>query len=117
MSETVHYKGRAILVAVGLKGSTEYAKSILDERNMEVSEYFKNNVIKCLCEEYDNEFFFHPKTNDLYRIESKNDIDLDNEIITAKKIDEGVIEYELRYYNGGAGFMECMEEAFDKLDK
>ena len=28
---------------------------------------------------------------------------------------DGTIEYELRYYNGGAGFGECMEEAFDKL--
>jgi hypothetical protein len=116
MSETVHYRGRAIKVAVGLEGSKEYAMSVLRERNKAVEDYYNGNVIECLCDNYDEEFFFHPKTNNIYKIDSKNDIELDDEIITAKVIDEGVIEWELRYYNGGAGFSECMEEAFDKLD-
>ena len=117
MSETVHYRGRAIKVAVGLEGSKRYAISILKERNKPVDDYYNGNVIECLCDNYYEEFFFHPKTNNLYKIESKNYVDVYDDIIEAKKIDENVIEYELKYYNGGAGFIECMEEAFDKLYK
>jgi hypothetical protein len=117
MSETVHYRGRVIKVAVGLEGSKEYATSILKERNKVVKDYYKGNAIKCLCEEYYEEFFFYSKTNDMYKIESKNDVDVYEDIIEAKIIDTGVIEYELKYYNGGAGFKECLEEAFNKLDK
>jgi hypothetical protein len=116
MSETVHYRGRAIKVAVGLEGSKEYAMSVLRERNKAVDDYYKGNVIECLCDNYYEEFFFHPKTNNIYKIESKNDVDIYDDIIDAKIIDEGVIEYELKYYNGGAGFTECLEEAFNKID-
>ena len=116
MSETVHYRGRAIKVAVGLEGSKEYAMSVLRERNKAVEDYYNGNVIECLCENYYEEFFFHPKTNNIYKIETKDVIDEYEDIIKAKKIDEGIIEYELKYYNGGAGFSECMEEAFNKLD-
>jgi hypothetical protein len=116
MSETVHYRGRVIKVAVGLEDSKEYAISALRERNKTLEDYYNGNVINCLCDNYYNEFFFHSKTNNLYKIESKNKVNVYGEIIEAKIIKEGVIEYELKYHNGGAGFSECMEEAFDKLD-
>lgn len=115
MSETVHYRGRAIKVAVGLENSKEYSMSILRERNKTVEDYYEGNVIECLCDNYDDEFFFHPKTNNIYKLESKNDIDIDEEIIKAQEVSDGVIEYELRYYNGGAGFAECLEEAINKI--
>lgn len=115
MSETVHYRGRLILVAIGLEGSKEYAMNILSERNKAVDDYYKGNVIECLCDEYYEEFFFHQKTQDLYKIESKNNVHVYEDIIEAKRISYGVIEYELKYYNGGAGFSECMEEALNNL--
>ena len=115
MSETVHYKGRAIKVSNGLDSSKEYAISVLRERNKSIDHYYKGNAIECLCDNYHEEFFFHPKTNDIYKIESKNDVNIYDDIIKANKIRDGVIEYELKYYNGGAGFTECLEEAFDKL--
>jgi hypothetical protein len=116
MSETVHYKGRAIKVSNGLDSSKEYAISVLRERNKTVDDYYKGNVIECLCDNYYEEFFFHPKTNDIYKIESKNDVNIYDDIIKANRISDGVIEYELKYYNGGAGFTECLEEAFNKID-
>tara|TARA_R110000822_G_scaffold5266_11_gene22626 strand:+ start:4024 stop:4377 length:354 start_codon:yes stop_codon:yes gene_type:complete len=115
MSETVHYIGRAIKVAAGLEGSKEYAMSVLRERDKKVEDYYKGNVIECLCDNYCEEFFFHPKTSNIYKIESKEFVDIYEDIIKAKQVGEGVIEYELKYYNGGAGFSECLEEAFDKL--
>lgn len=35
--------------------------------------------------------------------------------IEALKEGNGTIEYEVRFYNGGVGFSECLEEAFDKI--
>ena len=96
MSETVHYRGVAIKVAVGLEGSKEYAMSVLRERKKTVEDYYNGNVIECLCDNYYEEFFFYPKTNNIYKIESKNNIDVDEDIIEAKIIGEGVIEYELK---------------------
>ena len=102
MSETVHYKGVAIKIEQpNDKTLLDVAKGILKERNYDIPDYY-DNAIECL-------------TQDLYKI-TKEHHDLDEEIIKADLMDDGTIVYELRYYNGGAGFEECMEEAFNKLD-
>ena len=115
MSETVHYKGVATEIKLA-KGESVMAKAtnILKDRDKEIASYY-DNAIECLVQEFDDEYFYHPKTNKLYII-SKSSHDLEEEIINAKINDDGTINYELRYYNGGAGFEECMREAFDKLD-
>tara|TARA_R110000822_G_scaffold290310_1_gene412355 strand:- start:79 stop:426 length:348 start_codon:yes stop_codon:yes gene_type:complete len=115
MSETVHYKGQVIRVAEGLESSQEYAAKVLEDRNQTVSDYYNGHTISCLCDSYEEEFFFHEKKKNLYKIYSKEEIESNDEIMTAKVINEGVIEYELRYYNGGVGFEECLEEALNKL--
>jgi hypothetical protein len=115
MSETVHYKGRVIRVAEGLESSREYAAKVLDDRNKTVSDYYNGHPISCLCDIYEEEFFFHQQKKNLYKIYSKESIESNDEIITAKVINKVVIDYELRYYNGGAGFEECLEEALNKL--
>lgn len=114
MSETVHYRGIATKIDIQ-KGDTvlDLACRILKERHKEIASYYEN-ALECLCNNYDEEFFYHPKTNTLYKI-SHTQYEPDEEIIKAKLKDDGTIEYELRYYNGGAGFEECLEEAMDKL--
>ena len=114
MSETVHYKGVATKIEQPNNQTLiDVAKDILKERNKEIDDYY-DNAIECLTQEFYNEFFYYPKTQTLYSI-TKTDHDLEEEIIKAEPKEDGTIEYELRYYNGGAGFEECMEEAFDKL--
>jgi hypothetical protein len=115
MSKTVHYRGVATKIEQPHdKTLLDVVKGILKERNYVVADYY-NNALECLTQEFCDEYFYHPKTQTLYSI-TKTDHDLDEEIIKAEPKDDGTIEYELRYYNGGAGFEECMEEAFDKLD-
>ena len=115
MSETVHYKGVAIKIeSDSIEDLQEFAKNELILRNKEVADYYKGNFIECLCDKYDEEFFFHPSTKKLYEITVET-VDQDDEIIKASLMENGNISYELRFYNGGAGFAECLEEAIDKL--
>ena len=114
MSETVHYKGTATKVEVpDGKTLNEVADQILKDRNIKLTSYYDSAVV-CLSEELYNEYFYHPMVNTLYKI-TKSEHDLEEEIIRADYNQDGNINYELKYYNGGAGFNECLEEAFDKL--
>ena len=114
MSRTVHYRGVAKKVwqPMGLS-LNDVAKTILRERNKEIADYY-DDALECLVDSFYQEFFYHKKTETLYQLDN-NEHEPDDEIIRAHKNKDGVIEYELRYYNGGAGFDECLEEAFDKL--
>jgi len=118
MSETLHYRGVATKI-MQPQGQTvmDVARGILKERNYSINEYYKGNAIQCLTEDFNYEFFFHPRTQSLYKI-TRVEHEPDEDIIEAKLIgfDNSQIAYELRYYNGGAGFEECLEEAFDKLN-
>jgi hypothetical protein len=115
MSETVHYKGVATKVKQPKKKTlNDLAENILKERNIEIEKSYNGNHIEQLCEDMCYEFFYYPKTKSLYSI-TKEDVDQDEYIIKAELKDNGTIEYDLKYYNGEAGFEECLEEAFDKL--
>ena len=115
MSETVHYRGIATKIEQpNDKTLIDVAKDILKERNKEIADYY-NDAIDCLCDIYYHEFFYHPKTQALYKLDN-NEYEPNEDIIRAEQKENGTIEYELKYYNGGAGFEECIEEAFDKLD-
>lgn len=115
MSETVHYKGKIQFNTEGLNNCIERAREILKKRGEELKDYY-NNEVEQLCDDYYKEYFYHSKTETLYKILSQEDHDLDEEIIkVTKTTDPWVLEYELRYYNGGAGFAECLEEALNKL--
>ena len=116
MSETVHYKGTAVLISKGEQAEID-AKIILAERGEELHKFY-TSCVEQLCAEYYEEYFYHNKTKSLYEIEH-TEYDLEEEILEAKYIgfDNSQIAFELRYYNGGAGFEECLEEAMDKLNK
>lgn len=115
MSETVHYKGTAIRVhQPNDKNLIQVAEDILKERNIKIEDYYEN-AIECLCDELSDEYFFYPKHQYLYAI-TKEHHDPNDDIIEADVDENGEIQYELRYYNGGAGFSECLEEALDGLD-
>lgn len=114
MSETVHYIGTATKVFLP-KGETaiDYANRILKGRNKVVADYYED-AIECLTNLFGDEYFYHKRDKVLYII-TKTEHSQDDEIIKAEKTENGIINYELRYYNGGAGFDECMDEAFDKI--
>lgn len=111
MSETVHYKGKA--VKIDCEDNEEYSLRILELKSKERLDYY-DSALEQITQEYNEEYFFDSEKEILYSIayESK---DLDDEIINAEVKEDGSIDFELRYYNGGAGFEECLQEAFSKL--
>lgn len=111
MSETVHYRGTAIKIKDDYLTTLGIARKILDERQ-KTEHVEAGSEIEYLCEVYSNEFFSYGQN--LYRLKYEN-LDADDEIIKANELSNGSIEFELRFYNGGAGFEECLEEAFDKM--
>jgi hypothetical protein len=113
MSETVYYKGTAIEIKPKGKTLNDVAENILKNQNKEIPSYY-SNAIECLCDEYYNEYFFHEKTQKLYKLDTDGYED-DGDIIRASKNEDESISFELRFYNGGASFDECLEEAFDNL--
>lgn len=119
MSETVHYRGIATKIDIPPSKTTlDMAKEILDdfgELEIEMPSYY-DDALEWLTGYYDEQFFYHEKTDTLYEI-TKTIVDEEDDIIRAQRNEDGDIEYELRYYNGGAGFEECLEEAIDNMDK
>jgi hypothetical protein len=115
MSETVHYKGTATKIYQDLgKTVEEMAQQILLNRGFDSKPSWADNYIEALCEMFSNEFFYHPKSMSLYKVD-RWEHEQDEEIIKANKIGTDKFEFELRYYNGGAGFGECLEEALDEV--
>ncbi len=116
MSETVHYKGKIKKVEVpnglDLNG---YAKQLCERSGIKESEYWQKygngNYVGLLCDE--GEYLF--VKNELYEVMSKNSHDLDEEIADITPNDDGTYDYEVRYYNGGAGFDEMIWECFNRI--
>ena len=118
MSETVHYRGVATKVDIP-EGKTlvQVAEDILKSRDPQYKiPAYSDGPLEYLCDHYNEEYFFHVGKQTLYMI-TKASIDIDEDIIRAKELADGTIVYELKYYNGGAGFEECLEKAMDNLDQ
>ena len=113
MSKTVHYKGVLIKVAYNLKDAEKHAKGFLKEHNI----VYSGNSLEFLLDNYCDRYFFYKKTNTLYIISIKDEIELDEDIILAEEIGYGSVKYELKYYTDDAGFDECLGEALDKMEK
>lgn len=87
MSETVHYKGILIPTGKTLKEFDPKAKHTWDL-------LYKSAI------EIDGQ---------IYTIE-KEEID-DSNLFLSKKNEDGTINFEIRYYNGGCSFDEAIREA------
>ena len=115
MSYTEHYKGTATKINIPRdKSLNEVAEEILKESNIKKMGYY-NSSIEQLCEDYSFEYFFDSRTGSLYKLDNQ-EFEMNDYIIRAEEKSETIVEYELRYYNGGAGFEECLAEAFNKLE-
>jgi hypothetical protein len=110
MSETVHYRGKLIKM-------DKSVSELLDEIQPEWREDdFYDTPEEYIRSEIDAmKYFYHEKTKTLYKVENE---ELNPyEAIVAYDNGDGTKSYQLLYYNGGAGFDECLEEALDKITK
>lgn len=117
MSETVHYKGQIKKVEIPSGFNlNSYAEKLCKEFDIRENDYWKKygngNYGELLTD--DREEYLLVK-DELYEVLTKNHHELDEEIANITPNGDGTYDYEVRYYNGGAGFSEMIEECFDKL--
>jgi hypothetical protein len=110
MSETVHYKG-VLRKVERLEGETleEQCKRLLEDK--ELPSYF-DSYQEFLLDEYYNKMTI--QNSIVYSVE-KEDVDPDGDIFNASIEENGEIQFEVRYYNGGCGFDEAIEEAIKNI--
>lgn len=114
MSETVQYKGVAKKIEIPEgKTANDVAKKILDDMNIEIESYY-DDAIECLCKTQYHCYFFHKESNSLYELDN-TEYSPGEDVFHAKEKGDGIIEYELKYYNGRIGFNMALTEAFNKL--
>lgn len=106
MSETVHYRGV-------LKKVERHEEETLEEQckrlleNKELPSYLDSYEEYLVDENYQQ---ITIQNGIIYRVE-KEEVNPDGDIFKASINDKGEIEFEVRYYNGGCGFDEAIEEA------
>lgn len=87
MSETVHYKGKLIPTGKTLKE--------FDPETSDIYDHYLHAV----------------EIDGMVYVVKKKDIDPDGDILRSTKNEDGTIDFEVRYYNGGCSFNEAIEEA------
>lgn len=111
MSRTVYYKGKLSKVDNPEKKSPhELALTLLSEDNKSVLEkWYDGDAIECLQEVNERTYFFDGST--LFLIDIEEDEPTPKDIFMARELQDGQIEFEVQYYDGGCGFLEAIEEA------
>lgn len=116
MIRTEHYKGKLRKVE-RLENETleEQCKRVLDSQGesdpLEEGSY--DSYLEKLT--YYHEFVLC--NGELYGVISMEERDPDGEIFTMTEKENGDLDFEVRYYNGGYGFNEAIERAYEKNRK
>ena len=112
MSETVHYKGVLRKVErLNEESLEEQCKRILG--NKELPSYYDTYQEYLLDEYYDGMTI---QNGVVYQVE-REEVDPYDDLFNAQVRDNGEIAFEVRYYNGGCGFNEAIEEAIKGMEK
>lgn len=115
MSEMVRYTGK-LRLKEKLPNETleEQCKRILGEHNyFELSVYCDSWEEMLYDELYERYAIYN---NEVYEVIEKNYRDFYDSIFEAYKNDDGTINYQVVYYNGGCGFTEAIEEALKNIE-
>ena len=113
MSDMVHYRG--VLYEIHPQsGETlqDTAKKIFHKRWDYPHSTNKGDWIKTLCAYSEDYITFKYK---LFKI-CKHEITPDDDIISAAFNEEGSIDFEVKYYNGGSSMQEAIESALKQLN-
>lgn len=111
MSEVDYYKGKLIPVSVLIGESLEETcKRIIG--NVELEDYYDTYQEK-LISDYDYYEKYVIYNGILYSVEKKS-LDPEESVFIASRNDDGTINFEVRYYNGGCSFDEAVGYALAK---
>ena len=111
MSETVHYRGTLTEVDM-LDNETleEQCKRLLGDT--ELLSYYKSYQ-EMLINEFYQTYIINDNT--LYLVEKEN-YEPNEDIFYSKGNEDGTINFEVRYYNGGCSFNEAIKRALIHIE-
>ena len=109
MSETVHYIGKLTLVPIE-EDIQNTAKIILQEEGWSLEGY--SDSLEALDGRGYRKYVIY--NGNIYRVDMKEYDPYANIGIAFKK-DDGTIDFEVRYHNGGCSFSEAIEDALRKI--
>ena len=113
MSEMEHHIGKLKKVEPLENETTiQLMNRILFEHGKIEMPSYCSDIKDWFSDEFREKYFLH---NDIVYKVSDKEFEDDSDIIQAELESDGTIKYQLRYYNGGACFDECLEEALNKL--
>ncbi|MBU3186579.1 hypothetical protein [Clostridium estertheticum] len=112
MSEGVYYRG-TLKEVTKLQGETLEAlcKRILEDRKIKLDSHYTTSKEQLIDDCYDE---YIPHEDILYSIERES-VNLYDDIFKINKGKDGVLRFELKYYDGRCGFNEALEEAFNNI--
>lgn len=116
MSETVHFRGK--LKKIEVEDINTFKKEAVENyfKTVPVPSWYKEEDYKDYFDDYASDKYII-NNNNVYEIISQDNINNDGDIYIAKANLDGTIDYEVRYYDGGCGFSEALEEALDRKDQ
>ena len=114
MSEMVHYTGKLQLIEKYPNETLdELCKRILSENNYSELNEYCDSWVEMLCDELYGKYII--ANENVYKVIEKNYNDIDSDIFNAHDNNDGTIDYEVLYYNGGCSFDEAIEYAIDNM--
>jgi len=116
MSYYEHYRGTLTKVERLENESLEdQCKRLLEEKMLQeviLPEYYDSYAEMLIDEFYKEYYTYNGILYSMYR----ESIDSDGDIFNANEGENGTINFEVRYYNGGCGFNEAIEEAIKNIN-
>ncbi len=112
MSRTEHRKGRLLKIENGGSTLEDICKTLYKQNTEEPLKSYYTNYTEYISE--DDRYVI--ADGSVYEIIENNEIDENEDIAEATMLDNGEIEYEIRFYNGGAGFSEMVEKSIEKMN-
>lgn len=111
MSETVHYRGTLKEIKkLDNESLEEQCKRLLGYKDLE--SYSESYQEELLSEHY-KKYVAH---DDVLYLVDMGCVDTDEDIFHLRKDKNGSINFEVKYYNGGCGFNEAIELAFENKE-
>lgn len=111
MSETVYFKGM-LKAMEKMDGETLEAQCKRLLGDAELPAHFESYE-EYLMDEYHQEYVIQNEV--LYQVE-KHEVDLDGDTFCANVNEEGNIEFEILYHNGGCSFDDAIQQALNSID-
>ena len=112
MSETVHYRGTLTVVErLNNESLEEQCKRLME--NCELDIWNHSYQEKLMDDNYEG---YVIREDILYSVDKK-DIGYDEDIFIITDGENGKLNFEVKYYNGGCSFDEAVEYAFNAFKK